>query len=66
VDRVRAWVARSREFFHEVGVEMRKVTWPSRKETVAGTTVVLVMAVFMALFFWVVDVILTLAVQQVL
>jgi preprotein translocase subunit SecE len=66
VERVKAWVARSREFFHEVGVEMKKVTWPSRKDTVAGTTVVFVMAVFMAVFFWVVDILLTLAVRQVL
>lgn len=66
MERVKAWVARSREFFHEVGVEMKKVTWPSRKDTVAGTTVVFVMAVFMALFFWVVDIVLTLAVRQVL
>lgn len=66
MERVKAWVARSREFFHEVGVEMKKVTWPSRKDTVAGTTVVFVMAVFMALFFWVVDILLTLAVRQVL
>jgi preprotein translocase subunit SecE len=66
VDKLKTWVGQSREFFREVSVEMRKVTWPGRKETIGSTGVVLVMTVLMAMFFWVVDVLLTWAVRQVL
>jgi preprotein translocase subunit SecE len=36
------WFAQSRQFLMEVRTEFRKVTWPSQKEAVAGTVVVLV------------------------
>ena len=44
----------SREFVSEVQVEVKKVTWPTQKETVAGTVsvVVLVMLVGVVLFFF--------------
>ncbi len=66
MDRVKAWVAQAKEFLREVGVEMRKVTWPTRQETVSSTGVVLVMVLIMAAFFYVVDVLLTAAVRLVL
>ena len=44
--------ATPRQFLHEVNVEMRKVAWPTRAETVNYATVVLVtLAVLMALIF---------------
>jgi len=36
-------------------VELRKVVWPTRKETVQVTLVVVAMVVVTALFLWVVD-----------
>jgi len=47
------WADQSRAFIGEVQVEFKKVTWPSQKETVAGTigVVVLVTLVGTALFF---------------
>jgi preprotein translocase subunit SecE len=36
------WFAQSRQFLMEVRSEFRKVTWPTQKETVAGTVGVLV------------------------
>ncbi len=47
------WPAQSREYFGEVQVEFKKVTWPSQKETVAGTTgvVFIVAIVGTGLFF---------------
>ncbi len=61
-----AWFDQAREFLREVGVEMKKVTWPTRKETIAGTGVVLVMTIVMAVFFLVVDTVLTAIVSRVL
>jgi preprotein translocase subunit SecE len=66
VDTVKTWVSTGADFLREVGVELRKVTWPTRQETLGSTMVVLVMAILMAIFFWGVDILLTLAVRQVL
>jgi preprotein translocase subunit SecE len=41
-----------RQFLHEVNVEMRKVAWPTRAETINYSTVVFVtLAILMALIF---------------
>ncbi|WP_040225920.1 preprotein translocase subunit SecE [Bhargavaea cecembensis] len=44
-----------REFFNGVVSEMRKVSWPKRKELTRYTVVVLSTVVFMAVFFALVD-----------
>ena len=43
------------EFFREVRAEARKTTWPTRKETLQTTGVVLAMVVVTAAFFLTVD-----------
>lgn len=43
------------EFLKNVAREMRKVSWPNRKELVNYTITVVVTVVFFALFFFVVD-----------
>ncbi len=42
-------------FIQEVRSEMAKVTWPTRRETVTATIMVLIMMVLMALFFMAAD-----------
>jgi preprotein translocase subunit SecE len=44
-----------RQFFREVRMELKKVTWPPRKETVASTSVVLVVVIIIGLFLGLVD-----------
>ncbi|EMR06348.1 Preprotein translocase subunit secE [Bhargavaea cecembensis DSE10] len=44
-----------REFFSGVVSEMRKVSWPKRKELTKYTVVVLSTVIFMALYFVVID-----------
>ena len=39
------------EFIQQVRTEVSKVTWPTRKETVITTIMVLIMSVVAALFF---------------
>ena len=47
--------ARALQFLSEVKVELKKVSWPNRKE-VYGTTTVVIIAVFIfAAYFFVVD-----------
>jgi len=43
------------EFFKEVRQEVARVTWPSRKETAVTTAMVFVMVFIAAIFFFVVD-----------
>jgi len=44
-----------KQFLREVKTELKKVTWPSRKDTLSGTAVVLVAVFIIALFLGVVD-----------
>jgi preprotein translocase subunit SecE len=44
-----------REFFHEVLVEFRKVSWPGRREVMGSTTVVIVVVLVLAAFLAAVD-----------
>jgi preprotein translocase subunit SecE len=49
------WVEESRAFLTDVSVEVKKVTWPSQKETVAGTISVIVLVTIIGLGLFVVD-----------
>lgn len=40
------------KFFNEVKAETRKVTWPTRKETIISTIMVLIMVVIISLFLY--------------
>ena len=44
-----------RGFLHEVRVEMRQVTWPTRHEVVVTTGVVIVTVAFFGVYFFGVD-----------
>jgi preprotein translocase subunit SecE len=51
-------VERLRLFLSEVRNELKRVTWPSRKEVYATTVVVIVMSTMLGLFLWGWDVLL--------
>jgi preprotein translocase subunit SecE len=55
-----------REFFHDVMVEFRRVSWPTRKEVTGSTSVVIVMVIVLAVFLAAVDHALTWIVRLVL
>ncbi len=42
-------------FIKEARIELRKVVWPARKETVQVTLAVIVMIIAVALFLWLID-----------
>ena len=54
------------EFFRQVRQEVSRVTWPTRKETGVTTAMVFVMVFVAALFFFVVDQILSQGVRFIL
>jgi preprotein translocase subunit SecE len=43
------------QFLREVKVELKKVTWPSRKQTIGSTAVVIALVMIISLFLGVVD-----------
>ena len=43
------------KFVQEVRTETSKVTWPTRRETTVSTATVFVMAIIAAIFFFLVD-----------
>jgi preprotein translocase subunit SecE len=49
------WVQNSRTFLTEVRNEMRRVTWPSRREVYATTVVVVLTSAFFGIYLWGLD-----------
>jgi preprotein translocase subunit SecE len=49
------WPEESRAFLSEVQVELKKVTWPTQRETIAGTVSVVVLVIIMGLSLTAVD-----------
>jgi len=56
----------AKQFLREVKTELKKVTWPSRKDTLSGTVVVLVAVFIIAIFLGIVDLGLSNLIQRLL
>ena len=50
-----AFWSKTTQFLREVKIELKKVTWPSRKETLASTAVVIVLVIIISAFLGLVD-----------
>ncbi len=55
MDRVKQIFDRILQFLKEAKVELKKVTWPSRKQTLASTSVVIIVVIIVSLFLGIVD-----------
>ena len=44
-----------KQFLKEVKIELKKVVWPTRKDTIASTTVVIILVFIIAIFLGLVD-----------
>lgn len=63
---VRDVYGKSFQFFRDVRSELRKVTFPNRKETTASTVVVITVVFIIALYLGIVDFILSMALGNLL
>ena len=54
------------QYFHEVKQEAQKVTWPSKKETIASTIAVFIMVTLASIFLYLSDQVLAYLVSLVL
>ena len=55
IQRASGWTVRVKDYFDELQMEMRRVTWPSWKQVRATTAVVIVAVFAFAAYFAVVD-----------
>ena len=58
--------AKVRQFLSEAKAELKKVTWPTRKQAVASTAVVIVVVAIIALYLSLVDLGLTKIIKLIL
>jgi preprotein translocase subunit SecE len=65
IQKIQDGIRRTTEFFEEAWQELKKVHWPSRKETYAATAVVIIVVVLVSVYLAVVDVALTKAIQAI-
>jgi len=66
IQRASGWPVRMKNYFEELQMEMRRVTWPSWKQ-VRATTLVVIAAVFaFAAYFFVVDDIVNSAINKLI
>jgi preprotein translocase subunit SecE len=55
IERTSGMVETVKQFLREVRVELSKVTWPTRRDTIASTSVVLIIVILIAAFLGIVD-----------
>ncbi len=55
VDEIKSWPQRARNYIEGLRMEMRRVTWPSRKQVRATTVVVIITVFVFGAYFAVVD-----------
>ena len=61
VDSVTGWWSNLRTFLTEVRNELKRVTWPSRKEVYATTVVVILTSIFFGVYLFFLDALLATA-----
>jgi preprotein translocase subunit SecE len=66
IEKVKGWPAGLKDYFQELHMEMRRVTWPNRKQVRATTLVVIATVFAFAAYFFVVDFALTRTIGKVL
>lgn len=59
------WYKKLMNFLRDVKAEMKKVTWPSKKEVYATTIVVLIATVFFGFYLFFMDVIFSWVIRQI-
>ena len=47
--------ARASKWLHELKVELKKVQWPSKKQTINNTAIVIACVIVVGLFIWIFD-----------
>ena len=54
-EKVKVIIQNVTQFLKEAKVELKKVTWPTPKQTLASTAVVIIIVFVMAIYFGIID-----------
>jgi|LSQX01.1.fsa_nt_gb preprotein translocase subunit SecE len=46
---------KTQRFFHDIRIELKKVNWPTKRELLVFTSVVIVVILIIGIFFWIID-----------
>jgi preprotein translocase subunit SecE len=55
IEAVKRWPQATKDYIDELKTEMRRVTWPNRKQVEATTTVVIICVFAFAAYFEIID-----------
>jgi len=66
MDKIKSIIERARQFLAGSKVELKKVTWPTPKQTLASTSIVIIVVIIVSTFLGIVDFGLTKIVKLVL
>jgi preprotein translocase subunit SecE len=55
MDKIKLLLEKVKNFLKEAKIELKKVTWPTPKQTLASTSVVIIVVVIVSLFLGIVD-----------
>ena len=59
------WISTVRQFWREIKLEMKKVSWPTRTEVINTTIITIVVVFFFAAFLYIADIGLSWLIQGV-
>ena len=66
MEKIKLLMDKAVQFLTQAKAELKKVTWPTRKQTLASTGVVMVIVAIMALYLGIIDLILAKLVKIIL
>jgi preprotein translocase subunit SecE len=66
MDKIKSVIEKARQFLAGSKVELKKVTWPTPKQTLASTSIVIIVVIIVSTFLGIVDFGLTKIVKLVL
>ena len=55
MDKIKLWINKIKIFLSDARIELRKVAWPTRKQTIASTSVVILVVFIVSTFLGIVD-----------
>ena len=65
IEKVKEWPKAVKDYYNELKLEMRRVTWPSRKQVESTTLVVIITVFAFAAYFQVVDQLLARSINKI-
>jgi preprotein translocase subunit SecE len=64
IEAIKAWPKATKDYIDELKLEMRRVTWPTRKQVESTTAVVIICVFAFAAYFKIIDTIVQATVQR--